>query len=517
MKKRKFNIAGSCIPGKHYFLPALERCPAISHLIEDENYFVIHAARQSGKTTLLNTLEHELNKDEDFAALYCSLETVQGITDPKEGIPAIVRAIVNQMDCHPYFRDIKKPLLDRDDYTAIVRQCLTYLSSEIKKQVVILFDEADCLSDQTLIAFLRQLRDGYINRIRSPFPSSIALVGMRDIRDYKTKIRDGNQTLGSASPFNIITESLTIGNFSRDEVAVLYKQHTEDTGQQFFDVAIDRVYYWTSGQPWLVNAIARECIEKKLKGDYSKPVTEDLIDEAVDILIKRRDTHLDSLLERLKEERVRRVVEPVILGEQLGMDYLSDDRKYCLDLGIVKVDKGFLAPSNRIYAEVILRTLSYGAQAEIRMMVTETPWFKNGNLDMNGLLHGFQQFWRENSQAYTDRVIMYPEAAPHIILQAFLQRVINGGGRITREYALGTMRLDLLVQYKKQLFPIEIKLDYQLKSDAPFRQLLDYMDCTGTKEGWLTVFSRDKEKSWDEKIGWETKVINGKTVHLVRQ
>jgi len=285
----------------------------------------------------------------------------------------------------------------------------------------------------------------------------------------------------------------------------------------FNNDAIDSVNFWTSGQPWLVNAVARECVEKLLNRDYSKPITVELVNQAVEVLIKRRDTHIDSLLERLKEERVRRVVEPVILGEQLSMDYLSDDRKYCLDLGLVKEEKGALVPSNRIYAEVILRTLSFGPQTEMQMMITETPWFKNGSLDINGLLKGFQQFWREHSEAYTNKVVMYPEAAPHILLQAFLQRVINGGGQIIREYALGSLRLDLLVLYNNDKFPIEIKLDYQLKSDAPFKQLLSYMDKTGTKEGWLTVFSRDSKKSWDGKIGWETTEIDGKVVHLVRQ
>jgi hypothetical protein len=90
----------------------------------------------------------------------------------------------------------------------------------------------------------------------------VALVGMRDIRDYKSKIREGRETLGSASPFNVITESLTIGNFSLDEVENLYLQHQHETGQIMEHKAIERAYYSTSGQPWLVNALAREQYKK---------------------------------------------------------------------------------------------------------------------------------------------------------------------------------------------------------------------------------------------------------------
>jgi len=208
-------------------------------------------------------------------------------------------------------------------------------------------------------------------------------------------------------------------------------------------------------------------------------------------------------------------MEPVILGKQVSLDYLSDDRLYCLDLGLLKEVKGALVPSNPLYAEVILRTLSYGAQMEMQMMIPETPWVKDDHLDMNGLLKAFQQFWRENSEPFTTKVINYPEAAPHLMLQGFLQRVINGGGQIIREFALGSMRLDLLAIYKSGRYPIEIKLNYQMKSIAPHKQLLDYMDRTATTEGWLVVFDRTPGKAWDEKIRWETAELGSWTVHTV--
>ena len=91
MTKRHFNIAGPCIPGKHYLLPTLARSPELASLIQSESYFVIHAARQAGKTTLLNALEAEINADGQMVALYCSLESVQGLTEPHEGIPAMSR------------------------------------------------------------------------------------------------------------------------------------------------------------------------------------------------------------------------------------------------------------------------------------------------------------------------------------------------------------------------------------------------------------------------------------------
>jgi type II secretory pathway predicted ATPase ExeA len=509
-----FNIAGPCIPAEHYLVPALARLPQISGLIAAKQFFVIHAARQSGKTTLLNALEQELNASGTHVALYCSLETVQGISEAEKGVPAIVNSILNSLNWHPTLKDLPRPLVDHSAYTMEVNSLLIQLAQTAGKPLVVLFDEADCLSGSTLISFLRQLRDGYVNRIRSPFPVSVALVGMRNIRDYKAKVRPDSDTLGSASPFNIVTEALTLTNFTPAEIAALYGQHTADTGQVFETAAVDRASYWTCGQPWLVNALARECVEKFLQNDYTQPVTAELMDEAAEVLLRRRDTHIDSLLERLKEPRVRRILEPVILGREPVESTLSDDCQYVLDLGLLKWEDRTLKPANPIYAEVILRTLSYDTQDSMGRNIVTTPWISGDKLDMNGMLRSFQQFWRENSEAWQARYD-YREAAPHIILQAFLQRVINGGGQIVREYALGRQRLDLLVYWQGNRYALELKMKDQYRPDTAHTQMFGYLDRLGLNEGWMPVFDRDPALSWDAKLTWRTLESEGRKIHVV--
>ncbi|MEE4355884.1 MAG: hypothetical protein V2I97_05395 [Desulfococcaceae bacterium] len=58
-------------------------------LIDQKQYFVIHAARQSGKTTLLPDLVNQLNRESKYHALYCTLESAPGIAKPEKGIPAL--------------------------------------------------------------------------------------------------------------------------------------------------------------------------------------------------------------------------------------------------------------------------------------------------------------------------------------------------------------------------------------------------------------------------------------------
>jgi len=511
---RFFNIAGPCIATDHYLLPAIERLPEVMNNINKKLFFVIHAARQSGKTTLLKHLEYELNKDGKYIAMYVSLEAVQELKDVKDGIPAILKNIRAAMIFHPELKDYHfLENIDLTDYSNSLRLALSFLCQKLSKPLVIFFDEADCLSEGTLVTFLRQIREGYINRNSIPFVHSLALVGMRNIRDFRYQYVEG-KTLGSASPFNIVTKEMTLINFTKDEIDTLYQQHVEETKQPVEPDAIEKISYYTSGQPWLVNAIGWEITQEILKEDFTVPITAELVKQAAENIIIKRQTHIDSLLERLKEPRVQRIIEPVILGNVAKMDRDTDDYRYCMDLGIIVNEKGIIKPANRIYREVIVRALNFNSQEDLPVSYIN-KWVKGKDVQVTELLKDFQQFWRENSEIWTKNY-QYQEAAPHLVLQAFLQRVINGGGQIIREYAAGTRRFDLCVVFQENKYPIELKLHYGEKTlPDGLTQLSEYMDTVGEQEGWLIIFDRRKEKTWDEKIFWTTEIFNNKTIHVV--
>ena len=90
---RYFNTAGPCNKEKHYMLDASSRLQGVEQLIDMAQYFVIHAARQSGKTTYLLDLTEKINAAGKYYALYCSLESLQKYEDPRTGIPEIVRLL----------------------------------------------------------------------------------------------------------------------------------------------------------------------------------------------------------------------------------------------------------------------------------------------------------------------------------------------------------------------------------------------------------------------------------------
>ena len=518
---RIFNIAGPCNAEDHYMLSATERVPGVLRLIEDKAYFVVHAQRQCGKTTAFRTLVNDINAKGERVAMYCSVEVASAFPKAEVGIPMVCERIRGNAALIPGASDelIAKlnAIPERDLLSSGVLQSLSLVSKAFDKPLVVFFDEVDCLSEETLLTFLRQLRDGAISLTKGrDFPASIALIGMRNIRDFKAKIRPDRETLGSASPFNVITEAMTLRTFTAEEVDELYRQHSDATGQVFEPGVAALAYDYSRGQPYLVNALARWCVDKIHDRRYGEPITLADMHEAKEKIIRERGTHLDSLMERMKEPRVRPVVEAVMTGAANRRDLPDDDVSFVLDLGLLREEDGDLVPANPMYAEIMGRYLSWTTQQDVRVQDRETPWTKGDGLDMAGLMAAFQEFWRENADEAAVP-FQYREAYPQLVLQAFLQRVINGGGEIIREMALGKRAMDLGVLFRGAKYAVECKkvAFYEKSHEKAYDQVCGYMDRLGVDEGWLVVFDPDLSKPWDGKIYAKDLPWRGKTIHLV--
>jgi hypothetical protein len=358
------------------------------------------------------------------------------------------------------------------------------------RPLVILIDEIDSLQDQTLISILRQLRDGFPNRPEN-FPTSVGLIGLRDVRDYKVA-SGSSERLNTSSPFNIKVRSITLRNFNGEEVVELYQQHTAATGQIFTAGATATAFDLTQGQPWLVNALAKEVVEKMVK-DRNIAITKKHILQAKEILIARQDTHLDSLAERLREPRIKAIIEPMLAGLELG-DIPNDDIQFVIDLGLCKMHPyGGLTIANPIYREVLPRVLTVTPMASLPM-IAPTWLTPEDELNIDALLAAFLKFWRQHGEPLLGST-GYHEIAPHIVLMAFLHRVINGGGILEREYAIGSDRMDLCLRYKDVTLGIELKVWREKKRDPQtdgIEQLESYLGRLGLDFGWLFVFDRRK-------------------------
>jgi hypothetical protein len=300
-----------------------------------------------------------------------------------------------------------------------------------------------------------------------------------------------------------------LGNFSRADIETLFAQRTQEIGQKITIDALDYVYDQSRGQPWLVNSLFQRATMRVLDEADFTTVTLSHVQEAREQMIRARETHLDALAVRLYDDRIRKIIESLMAGDANPMLLKTDAFRYCLDLGLVTLHDGTPQVANPIYREVLARVSTEGAQAAISK--PEWKWEKDdGTLDMDALLKEFQKFWRMHSEIWEQKMD-YTEAFPHLLLQAFLQRVTNGGGRIDREYAAGRGRMDLAIEYNHKMYIIEIKLIYDYSSPQTVRsdglaQTAKYRDSIDSAApAYLVIFDRrseSKKASWDERLTW---------------
>ena len=505
---RFFNTEGPVRPDKHYAIRPLDRVNVgeFLALIRAERYFVLHAPRQTGKTSALIALRDLLNSGEvgSFRCVDVNVEVGQVARDDvARGIRAILGILAENArglgDEYPgsMWQDVLASIGPESALNVLLaRWCRAN-----PVPLVLLVDEIDSLVGDTLLSVLRQLRAGYPQRPEA-FPQSAVLCGVRDIRDYRIRSSTG-EVIAGGSPFNVAAKSLRMGDFTEAETQALMAQHTEETGQRFSPAAVEAVWTQTRGQPWLVNALcAGACFDNKAGRDRSRSIEVDDVYAAREELILSRRTHLDQLAHKLEEERVQRVVEPILSGGEVQHD--GRDLEYVRDLGLLAPDSPPRI-ANPIYREVVPRELGYVLQDSLDI---QARWYvhDDGRLNMTKLLTAFGTFFGEHAEHWLGHLGAYQEAAPQLILQSYLQRVVNGGGRIEREYGLGRGRTDLLVLWPREAgqpsdlwerFVVECKVlrDSDRKSlawtvEKGVKQTLGYMKQCGAEEGHLVVMDR---------------------------
>jgi len=514
--ERQFCIAGPVNQPEYYQIDPLTRwdLDEVLNLINSKKYFLLRAPRQTGKTSCLEALATYLNAEGRY---YAVCTTFEGGASAVDNFEFTSQNIVKRL-----LTDVKNTFNDSFDeekafthfmekgFSNGISDMFTYLSRTFDKPLVLFLDEIDALVGNSLLAVLRQLRSGYPSRPAS-FPHSVLMCGMRNIKDFRINL--GNEILpATLSPFNIIAEVLKLGNFTRDEVATLYHQHTQETGQRFADGVVDMVMDYTDGQPWLVNALAHEVTNRMRENrNRSVVITTDMIAVAKENIILDQRTHLDNLVERLKEARVRRIILPMLTGELRQTE--PDDVNYCIDLGLVKKINGGLHIANKIYHEVLPRELSEQSQDFFPDDIPVRWRNDDGTVNVTNLLTLFKDYWYENMGIWTSEMSGYREAAPQLITLTFLQRIINGSGDIHREYATGRKRMDIYVKrfyyvgagaqktLQIQKIVLEVKTirddqNYDTIIQKAFEQTSAYAKSVGVTEAEILIFNRGEKPRW---------------------
>ncbi len=499
-------------------IPVERRAVEVVELLDQGRWFSLVSGLQTGKTTVVQSLAKDLSARGDRLVLWVDLETARGLDDPtpafREVLLTVERTLRRDAPSvrRPSAEEVERWLVSP---SSALLNYLHAVCAASARPVVLLLDEADVLTGAAMVSFLTQLRAMYLAREAQAAPWSVVLIGVRAVRDYvlSDDARRAVPWLGSASPFNVTVENVTLAAFTSAEVTELTAQHTAETGQRFAAAADARIWELSQGHPWLVNALADQATRRDVK-DRTVAITAEHIERAKETIIVERRTHIDSLLARLREDRVRRVLDPMIAGVTVPAGSIDDDLAYVAGLSLIRLGSDGWEVANPIYREVIPRALTYGTQTSIAQ---RAAWYlgADGLLDMPKLMAGWQEFWREDGHEAADG-FLYKESGPHLMLMAFLQRVVNGGGRIDREYALGRDALDLLITWQTQRIAVELKVRHRPTTEAKgLKQLAGYLDALALDEGWLVIFDRRPELSWDTRIFTRTEAVGARRIHVV--
>jgi hypothetical protein len=340
--ERSFNTTGPCLPEEHYMLPPERRLGQVMELIDARKFFTLHAGRQTGKTTSLMWLERHyqaLDGGRAWRAVWVDLETAREQPDLGAAMSAVLLAFdvrLGLLGCPRPDPAWVEEILAKP--TMALSRYLTRLAELDPRPLLLLLDEVDGLVGAGMVSFLTQLRQGYIARSQQPFPASVVLVGQRQVRDYN---------------FNVSAAATTLDAFTEPEVTELLAQHTAATGQPFEHDAARRIWELAQGHPWLTCALADQIVRGDVKNP-STPITAAHVEVAKEALVLARRSHLDFLMARLREPRVRRGLDPVLAGKLVPPDVL-DDFEHVIDLGLIREKEGRYEIANPIYREVIPR------------------------------------------------------------------------------------------------------------------------------------------------------------------
>ena len=148
---REFNIAGPVVEADHYLIPPLSRLDLddLLGLVRDKKYFVLHAPRQTGKTSALLALRDLLNGATSTVACTPTSRVAsrRGRTLPKACAPFLAE-LAFEASCNSGRRELEEiwpAALTRVGPHGALRQALARWCLTDAKPLVLLIDEIDSL------------------------------------------------------------------------------------------------------------------------------------------------------------------------------------------------------------------------------------------------------------------------------------------------------------------------------------------------------------------------------------
>jgi len=514
-----FNIVGNCIPQENYMVDTSNKLNQIMKMIEQKDYFIINRPRQFGKTTTLFLLRTRLLDSKEYLPISTSFEGIGSTIFQDEAVfcAKFLRRIINNIIAlDNTYRDLldklKQDIEPVNDFGSLSEALATVISN-IDKKVVLFIDEVDKSGNYKLfINFLGMLRDKYLNTRAGLDVTfhSVILAGVNDIKTLKQKIRPEVQSQQN-SPWNIAVPFEVDMSFNPSEIETMLVDYIRETGNKMDTKAIsERIFFWSSGYPFLVSNLCKIVDEKILPASNSKAWDVQDIDQAAKILKSGTNTLFDVLIKNLENNsKLYNLVENIVLGNQ---DYAFRMKNPLTNIAFMYgfIDKnsdGRVRIHNKIFYEAIVEYLVSKVETDAIIETTyneEKEYIKkNGRLDFDLVLTKFQKVIKEKySKADVFKSKEFLESTMRILFLVYLDPIVNGQGFSFKEVEIGAeKRLDIVVTYLDERFVVELKVwrGEKLHEEGK-QQLKRYMESMSINKGYMLIINKNQNKTFKREV-----------------
>ena len=503
--KKRFNITGACIPGKHYMVDISDKLNEIFAMVEQGDYFVINRPRQYGKTTTLYMLNRLLKSSGEFFPINTSFEGigVEGFNNAAVFIDAFFLLLKEEFSSTGDDKLVKfinsEPIPDRIDKLGL---WINKLVEKTGKKIVLMIDEVDKSSNnQLFLDFLGMLRNKYLKREKpGQFTfHSVILAGVHDVKSLKIKYRKDSEAKFN-SPWNIAVDFKVNLSFSAGEIQSMLKDYSKEQ-QVTMDIPYfaQQLFYLTSGYPFLVSQLCKIIHEELLpvKKNKNEWQPEDL-EKALQISLNTDNTNFESLVQNLENnpDLYELVFDIMMNGAEFTFNRHTPLLHFGVLYGIFKNETGKVRIHNRVYEQIIYHymasKLEISGKAKFNNGISAKYLDDTGGLDIKKVFLKFQDFMKEN---YSQKDRDFLERNGRLLFLAFIRPVLNGRGFDFKEVqASEEKRLDIVVTFDNKKYIIELKVwRGESAHQEGLRQLCGYLDIYNESMGYLLIFDLRKK------------------------
>lgn len=368
---RRFNIAGTCVPEKHYMADISEKIRQIIRLIEQDAYFTINRARQYGKTTTLVMLWKQLKKS--YIVINISFEGLGNEAFKTED--AFVRRfctrVSNSLRLSAYNNELQSMwnTLSEEENLDTLKERILLFCQQAEQEVLLFIDEVDKSSDnQIFLNFLGILRELYLERAMGAVTfKSVILAGVYDIKNLKLKLRPDEEKKYN-SPWNIAADFLVDMSLSVSEIQTMLKEYQTEHGTSMeTGILAEEIYHYTSGYPFLVSLICL-WLDERLPAaiKMSEYWTREGVHIAIREILKSTNTLFDDVIKNIENNTKFRIfIERILLeGSQIPYKLSNPEINLGVTYGIISENDGICKISNIVFETYIYDHLIAGKLME---------------------------------------------------------------------------------------------------------------------------------------------------------